>query len=180
MQATPSATDILTTSSLATARTPAAFTYLTPLLAISLPPSPTNKVFTTLAASHGHATLATTHTCVCVASRPTETAGRLRFSHFLGVSWDPQKGVWQARIHKADGSPHCLGDFPQEVAAGKAYDEYALQHLGKGAVRNFPPSTYTGKGHCTTHAYGIVAHQYYTVMASCYTAGIVLHSWHDV
>ena len=43
------------------------------------------------------------------------------------------------RTNKADGSPHCLGDFPQEEAAGRAYDKYALQHLGKEAVRNFPP-----------------------------------------
>ena len=82
--------------------------------------------------------------CACVASRGADTAGRVRFSHFLGVSWNPQRGVWQARIQKADGSPHCIGDFPQEEAAGRAYDEYALQHLGKGAVRNLPPSTYTG------------------------------------
>ena len=48
------------------------------------------------------------------------------------------------------GGPHCLGDLPQEEAAGRAYDEYALQHLGKGAPRlcrgaQIPPSTYNGR-----------------------------------
>ena len=99
----------------------------------------------------------------CACSRSVDTAGRVRFSHFLGVSWNTQRGAWQARIHKADGSPHCIGDFPQEEAAGRAYDEYALQHLGKGAVRNFPPSTYTG----TALQYMDMA-QYCTGMACCY------------
>ena len=52
--------------------------------------------------------------------------------------------MWQARTTQPDGNSHCIGDYALEEAAARAYDEYALQHRGNGAVRNFPPSTYTG------------------------------------
>ena len=71
-------------------------------------------------------------------------ARRVRFSHYLGVSWNKQSQQWQARFHRPDGSSHLLGGFDGEEEAGRAYDEYALEHHGNGAVRNFPPSTYTG------------------------------------
>lgn len=72
-------------------------------------------------------------------------ARRVRFSHYLGVSWNKQRQQWQARFHKSDGSSHLVGGFDGEEEAGRAYDEYALEHYGNGAVRNFPPSTYTGE-----------------------------------
>ena len=81
---------------------------------------------------------------VCPLNR-SAAVGRVRFSHYLGVSWDRQAQVWQARAHKPDGTAHCIGDYPEEEAAARTYDEYALQHHGNGAVRNFPPSTYTGE-----------------------------------
>ena len=80
---------------------------------------------------------------VCLLCR-SAAMGRVRFSHYLGVSWNRQTQVWQARAQKPDGKGHCIGDYPEEQAAGRAYDEYALEHHGNGAVRNFPPSTYTG------------------------------------
>ncbi len=70
---------------------------------------------------------------------------RARFSHYLGVSWNKQTQQWQARFHKPDGNSHLVGGFKEEEEAGRAYDEYALKHHGNGAVRNFPPSTYTGE-----------------------------------
>ena len=70
---------------------------------------------------------------------------RARFSHYLGVSWNKQSQQWQARFHKPDGGSHLVGGFKEEEEAGQAYDEYALKHYGNGAVRNFPPSIYTGE-----------------------------------
>ncbi|KAL0034685.1 hypothetical protein WJX77_002397 [Trebouxia sp. C0004] len=78
------------------------------------------------------------------AARSMDTT-RARFSHYLGVSWNKQEQQWQARFHKPDGGSHLVGGFKEEEEAGQAYDQYALHHYGNAAVRNFPPSTYTGK-----------------------------------
>lgn len=78
-----------------------------------------------------------------ITGRSVDTA-RVRFSHYLGVSWNRHSQVWQARFHKPDGTSHLVGDFKGEEEAGRAYDEYALKQYGNEAVRNNPPSTYTG------------------------------------
>ncbi len=72
------------------------------------------------------------------------TAERLRISHFLGVSWDRHSSMWQARFCQPDGTSHFIGHFQKAEAAGRAYDEHALQQGGPSAVRNAMPSTLTG------------------------------------
>jgi len=72
------------------------------------------------------------------------TAGKLRISHFLGVSWDSHSSLWQARFRQPDGTSLFIGHFQKAEAAARAYDEYALQQSGPAAVRNAMPSTLTG------------------------------------
>ena len=71
-------------------------------------------------------------------------AGKLRISHFLGVSWDSHNSMWQARFRQPDGTSHFIAHFQKAEAAARAYDEYALHQAGLPAVRNAMPSTLTG------------------------------------
>ncbi|DBA87543.1 TPA: hypothetical protein ACH3X1_004571 [Trebouxia sp. C0004] len=71
-------------------------------------------------------------------------AGKLRISHFLGVSWDSNNSMWQARFRQSAGPSHFIGHYQVAEAAARAYDEYALQQGGPIAVRNAMPSTLTG------------------------------------
>ena len=52
--------------------------------------------------------------------------------------------MWQARFRQADGTSLFIGHFQKAEAAGRAYDEYALQQGGAAAVRNAMPSTLSG------------------------------------
>lgn len=80
---------------------------------------------------------------VCARSVPN---CQLRISHYLGVSWDSSHQIWQARFRQGDGTSHLIGRFKEDQAAGRAYDEYALQKGGgPAAVRNALPSDYTGR-----------------------------------
>ncbi len=60
------------------------------------------------------------------------------------MSWDRHSSLWQARFRQSDGTSLFIGQFQEAEAAGRAYDEYALQQGGPAAVRNAMPSTLTG------------------------------------
>ena len=63
------------------------------------------------------------------------------FSAFKGVSRDPRRGHWVARI-KIAGQQRWLGSFPDgpdgEIAAARAYDRAAREAWGPYACLNFP------------------------------------------
>ena len=106
-------------------------------------------------------------------------SSRVCFSHYLGVSWNRQSQIWQARFHKPDATWHLVGDFKEEEAAGRAYDEYALKHYGNGAVRNYPPSTYTGDSCCSDLRYNhCLQAQPVTVFAAVSTTFLVVPPSH--
>ncbi|KAL0052197.1 hypothetical protein WJX82_009614 [Trebouxia sp. C0006] len=48
-------------------------------------------------------------------------------------------------FRQSDGTSLFIGQFQEAEAAGRAYDEYALQQGGPAAVRNAMPSTLTGE-----------------------------------
>ncbi|KAL0028633.1 hypothetical protein WJX79_007029 [Trebouxia sp. C0005] len=78
-------------------------------------------------------------------SAKSATAGKLRISHFLGVSWNRHSSLWQAGFRQSDGTSHFIGHFQKAEAAARAYDEYALKQGGPAAVRNAMPSILTGQ-----------------------------------
>lgn len=56
-----------------------------------------------------------------------------------GVSWNESLGKWTAQIAIAGRKKH-IGVFKDPVAAGLAYDAFAIEHYGSYAGLNFPNS----------------------------------------
>ena len=56
-------------------------------------------------------------------------------SKFKGVTWHKQTGKWQARI-RVHRKGIYLGVFDDEVEAGRAYDDAAIEHFGEFARLN--------------------------------------------
>ena len=90
-------------------------------------------------------------------------------SHYLGVTWLQQSNMWQASFRQHNGMSKIIGSYEDEVAAAHAYDAYALEQQGPGAVRNAMPSYYTG---------GHVPACVCACMCVCVTA-VVVHSLTD-
>ena len=63
-------------------------------------------------------------------------------SQFIGVYWDKAKRKWVARI-KYQGKSRMIGNFLDETAAAKAYDEAAKKYHKEFARLNFPESAYS-------------------------------------
>jgi len=60
-------------------------------------------------------------------------------SHYKGVSWRAQRGVWVANINPpGQRQKKYLGSFLTEEEAGVAYDEAARGYFGEFARLNFP------------------------------------------
>lgn len=60
-----------------------------------------------------------------------------RSSQFKGVSWNRQRGKFNAYI-KVNQKSRKLGTFTSEIAAAKAYDAAAIEAWGEYARPNFP------------------------------------------
>jgi hypothetical protein len=58
-------------------------------------------------------------------------------SKYKGVSFHKRDRIWQAYIF-CDGRSSFIGNFKDEQAAARAYDEKAKELFGKYAVLNFP------------------------------------------
>jgi hypothetical protein len=58
-------------------------------------------------------------------------------SRFRGVYWCKSRQKWSAQI-QIDGQHFKLGRFDDEIAAAKAYDQFARDRLGVFAHLNFP------------------------------------------
>lgn len=58
-------------------------------------------------------------------------------SQFKGVTYDPKKRLWRARI-SVDRKRIGLGRYKDEVKAAKAYDVAAQTYFGEFALLNFP------------------------------------------
>ena len=56
--------------------------------------------------------------------------------------------MWQASFRQHNGMSKIIGSYKDEEAAAHAYDAYALEQEGPGAVRNAMPSSYTGEHVC--------------------------------
>jgi hypothetical protein len=57
-------------------------------------------------------------------------------SRFKGVSWDAQRGSWQAKVGINGKTTH-LGRFADEEDAARAYDAAAVAAFGAYARTNF-------------------------------------------
>lgn len=57
-------------------------------------------------------------------------------SHYKGISYDPKKDLYRARI-MVSGRPIGLGRFKSEMGAADAYDEAARRYHGDFARTNF-------------------------------------------
>jgi hypothetical protein len=68
-------------------------------------------------------------------------------SRFKGVTWDKRRRVWQAKV-TSQGKDYRLGNFDDETAAARAYDEAARHHFGSYARLNFPS---VGEGESAVH-----------------------------
>lgn len=69
----------------------------------------------------------------------------MRWSHFIGVVWNADSGLWKALFKQADGEVKCLGSFANQKDAAVAYDTHAWRVEGAPGLRNHPPSHYTGQ-----------------------------------
>jgi hypothetical protein len=63
--------------------------------------------------------------------------GKAPWSRFKGVDWNGQMGKWRARISLPDGRRVTVGQFDDQWAAGRAYDEAAREVHGDYARPNF-------------------------------------------
>jgi hypothetical protein len=61
-------------------------------------------------------------------------------SRYVGVNFDKKPGNWRARI-MYKGKMKYLGNFDNEIDAGKAYDAAAKKYYGEFARLNFPEET---------------------------------------
>jgi len=57
-------------------------------------------------------------------------------SVYKGVAWNKNARVWHSSI-TLGGKTTYIGQFQDEVAAARAYDEVATQHYGAFALLNF-------------------------------------------
>lgn len=58
-------------------------------------------------------------------------------SKYNGVTWHRKDNAWRAQI-RHDGRQITIGNFRDEIAAARAFDEYALKARGEFARLNFP------------------------------------------
>jgi hypothetical protein len=61
-----------------------------------------------------------------------------KLSIYKGVCFEKGRGSWRVMGHLGGKRIH-IGYFKNEQDAAKAYDKWAFQNLGKGAVLNFDP-----------------------------------------
>jgi hypothetical protein len=59
-------------------------------------------------------------------------------SRYRGVSWKRSEGVWRAQISVGGQRSRFLGQYRDEEAAARAYDEAARAQYGEYARLNFP------------------------------------------
>ena len=62
----------------------------------------------------------------------------MALSRFIGVSYHPYTGKWQARVRKKDGKYSHVGTYGDEEEAARAYDKRAYRMYGEEAKLNFP------------------------------------------
>ena len=82
-------------------------------------------------------------------SRKETPSSEIKFSRYLGVSFNKRNQKWEARFQFQHRSVH-LGLFDNEIQAAKAYDEAVFLNRGSDAPRNFeyegvPPSKQSSK-----------------------------------